>query len=126
MRVAPSVAILSTVFIAACFLQTARAEGIGTLIEAGKSMDSAKKELSAETSGFENVKNAIALGALKKGASRDAVAAQYGQPVVKNDDYATSRERWVYKPARSSFFDGPRIYLYFAKSGSLDEIKVLE
>jgi hypothetical protein len=102
-----------------------QAEGIGTLVEAGKSMDSAKRELSEETASYERVRSAIESGALQIGQSARGIEAQYGKPVVRNEDFSTKGERWVYKPARSSFFEGARIYLYFDGKGSLAEIKKL-
>lgn len=87
-------------------------------------MDTAKKELNEETVRFNSIKSAIESGALKKGLSRQAVSSQYGEPVVVNEDRATNRERWVYKPASSSFFEGAKAYLFFDKNGALDEIKL--
>ena len=101
------------------------ADGIGSLIEVGKGMDAAKKDLAEETARFNSVKSAVETGALQKGISRQAVLSQYGEPVVMNEDFATNRERWVYKPASSSFFEGERIYLFFDASGALNEIKIM-
>jgi hypothetical protein len=105
------------------YLSPLYADGIGSLIEVGKSMDVAKKELAAETARFNSIKSAVESGALQKGLSRQAILSQYGEPVVMNEDFTTKRERWVYKPASSSFFEGSRIYLYFDANGSLVEIK---
>jgi hypothetical protein len=114
------------VLCAVCLAATCRAEGINTLMEASKGMDEAKKELDAETAGFNRVKNAVDNGAIQKGQPRQAILNQYGQPVVMNEDLATKRERWVYKPASSSFFEGARITLFFDANGTLDEIMALQ
>jgi len=126
---AQAIAVAAFLFIAfsACSYPAAsRAEGIGALVEAGKSMDSAKKALNQETANFNGVKSAIESGALRKGLSKQAIASQYGEPVVINEDFATKRERWVYKPASSSFFEGARICLLFDSSGALDEMVALQ
>lgn len=118
------------IFLAAMFMvmmsSSVDADGINTLITAGKSMDSARRELSAETAAFERVKSAVYSGAIRKGLSAQSVASQYGEPVVKNEDFSTKRERWVYKPAGSSFFEGARIYIYFNANGLVDEVKALQ
>jgi len=112
------------VVLAICLPAICVADGIGSLAAVGKSMDEAKKELAQETASFNSVKSAIENGALQKGLSRQAVWNQFGEPVVMNRDYATNRERWVYKPASSSFFEGARAYLFFDRNGILDEIKL--
>jgi hypothetical protein len=117
--------ILATILVVSAVCAAAYADGVGSLIEVGKSMDAAKKELAEETARFNNVKSAIESGALQKGLSRQAVLSQYGEPVVSNKDLATNRERWVYKPASSSFFEGQRAYLFFNNNGDLDEVKFL-
>jgi hypothetical protein len=118
--------VLAIVFIAFTpWLSLSHADGIGSLAEVGKSMDAAKKELDQETVRFNAVKNAVESGTLKKGISKQAILGQYGEPVVMNKDFATNRERWVYKPASSSFFEGERIYLFFDTGGTLNEIKLL-
>jgi hypothetical protein len=126
MRVKISFAIFTFVFMAGCLMRIAGAEGIGTLVEAGKNMDSAKRELAAETASFEGLKAAIDNGSARRGISREAISGQFGKPVIMNEDPVTKRERWVYKPAGSSFFEGARIYLYFDSDGNLDEIKTLK
>ena len=104
----------------------ARAEGIKSLIEVGKSMADINAAMDEETRAFNGVKSAVDSGAIKKGLSKDSIRAQYGDPVIANDDSATKREKWVYKPAASSFFEGIRICLYFDSSGTLDEIKTVK
>lgn len=99
-----------------------RAEGIGSLIEVGKSMELSQKESGQETVNFENVRNAVGNGLLKKGQARQAIWSQFGEPVVINQDLRTKRERWVYKPASSSFFGREKIVLFFDAGGRLDEI----
>lgn len=116
--------VLATVLVVFTACAVSYADGIGSLAEVGKSMDSAKKDLAEETARFNGIKNAIESGVLKKRLSRQAVLSQYGEPVVMNEDLATKRERWVYKPASSSFFEGPKAYLFFDVNGDLVEIKI--
>jgi len=102
------------------------AEGLDALIEAGKSMADINVAMEEETRAFNAVKAAIDRGAIKKGLSKASIRAQYGEPVIINDDSATKREKWAYKPATSSFLKGTRIYLYFSTGGMLDEIRVVD
>ena len=103
-----------------------RAEGIDSLIEVGKSMADINEAMAEETRVFNAVKAAVDLGAIKKGLTKDSIREQYGEPVIINDDSATKREKWGYKPSTSSFLKGIRIYLYFDAKGLLDEVKVAE
>ena len=102
------------------------AGGIDSLAEVGKSMADIKAAMDAETKAFNRVKEAVDSGAIKKGISGSEIISRYGEPVIANDDSATGREKWVYKPADSSFFKGIRIYLFFDDTGALDEIKILQ
>lgn len=102
---------------------SARADGLGTLIEVGGNMTEIAREYDAQTARFEQVRQALGRGAIAKGVSRDSVIARYGEPVIANTDTATGREKLVYMPATSDFFEGIKIYLYFA-GGALDEIRV--
>ncbi len=102
------------------------AEGLGTLIELGKSQAEMQKQYAQETKTFEAVKRAIEAGMVKKGMNKASVLAKYGEPVVIVDDPAGKREDWIYKPAESSFFKGIRATLFFTAEGVLDEAKLEE
>ena len=102
------------------------AEGLGTLIELGKSQAEMHKQYAQETKAFEAVKRAIGAGVLKKGMDKASVLAKYGEPVVRVDDLDGKREDWIYKPAESSFFKGIRAILFFNAEGVLDEAKLEE
>ena len=103
-----------------------RAEGLGTLIELGKSQAEIQKQYAQETRAFEAVKKAIEAGALKKGMDKASITAKYGEPVVVVNDPDGKREGWIYKPAESSFFKGVRATLFFTADGMLDEAKIEE
>ncbi|MCX5678982.1 MAG: hypothetical protein NTY76_07775 [Candidatus Omnitrophica bacterium] len=103
-----------------------RAGGIDSLVEVGKSMADINAAMDEETRAFNRVKEAIDTGIIKKGISEAEVRSRCGEPVIANDDSATKREKWVYKPATSSFFKGIRIYLFFDDTGALDEIRTLQ
>ena len=90
-----------------------RAEGLDSLVEVGKSMADISAGFNEETKAFNRVKAAVDSGAIKKGLLKASIRTQYGEPVIINDDSATKREKWAYKPAASSFFEGIRIYLFF-------------
>ncbi|MDP3730472.1 MAG: hypothetical protein Q8R14_02980 [Candidatus Omnitrophota bacterium] len=102
------------------------AEGLGTLIELGRSQAEIQKQYAQETKAFEAVKKAIETGSVRKGMDKASVLAKYGKPIVVVDDLDGKREDWIYKPAESSFFKGIRATLIFAVSGALDEAKLEE
>jgi len=102
------------------------AEGLGTLIELGRSQAEMQKQYARETKAFEAVKKAIGAGDIKKGVDKVSVLAKYGEPVVMVDDLDGKREDWIYKPAESSFFKGIRATLFFTAQGMLDEAKLEE
>ena len=102
------------------------AEGLGTLIELGKSQAEMEKQYAQETKAFEAVKIAIAAGMVKKGMDKASLLAKYGEPVVMVDDPDGKHKDWIYKPAESSFFKGIRATLFFAAEGVLDEAKLEE
>jgi len=102
------------------------AEGLGTLIELGKSQAEIQKQYARETRAFDAVKRAIDAGDLKNGMDRASVLAKYGEPVVVVNDFDGKREDWIYKPAESSFFKGIRATLFFTAEGLLDETKIEE
>ena len=102
----------------------ARAEGLSTLIEISKDQADIQKEYSEETKSYENVKRGVGSGSLAKGQDKKAISDKFGAPVVVVGEYGTDREKWIYKPASSSFFSGPRISLFFTKGGLLEEISI--
>ena len=102
------------------------AEGLGTLIELGRSQAGIQKQYREETKTFEVVKKAIASGAINKGQGKAFIRAKYGEPIVIVNDLDGQREDWIYKPASSSFFKGIRATLFFTAEGVLDEAKLEE
>ena len=98
-------------------------EGLDSLVEVGRSMADISAAMDKETKAFNAVKAAVDNGDIKKGLSKAEIRSRYGEPVIANDDSATNREKWAYKPADSSFFKGIRIYLFFDDKGILDEIR---
>ena len=103
----------------------AYAEGLDTLIKVGRSMADISSAYDGETKSFNRVKSAVDDGDIKKGMAKEDIRRRYGDPVIANNDSVTNSEKWVYKPAGSTFFKGIRIYLYFDDKGLLDEIKTL-
>jgi hypothetical protein len=97
------------------------AEGLGTLMQVGKSMDDAERALSAETAQFEKVETGFDSGAIKKGMAQGEVIKIYGYPQVAFKDSLTKRDKWVYKPGSSNYFEGAKIYIFFDDKGLLDE-----
>ena len=102
------------------------AEGLGTLIELGRSQADIQRQYAEETRTFERVKKAIESGAITKGQTKESIKSKYGEPVVAVKDLDGKRDDWVYKPESSSFFKGVRATLIFTEEGLLDEAKVEE
>ena len=102
------------------------AEGLGTLIELGKSQAEIQNQYARETKTFESVKRAIEDGAVKKGMDKASVLAKYGEPVVRLDNPDGKGEYWIYKPAESSFFEGVKATLSFTGEGVLEKVSVEE
>ncbi|OGW75979.1 MAG: hypothetical protein A2Z72_04785 [Omnitrophica bacterium RBG_13_46_9] len=100
------------------------ADGLSALIEVGKSQEEMLKAENEETERFEEIRNAVESGQIRKGDSQESVAKKYGEPIImlKDEDYA---EKWVYKPASSSWFSGIKIYLFFDKDKNLCGIKIM-
>ena len=103
---------------------SARADGLNSLIEVGRSQGEIAKAYTEETRTYEGVKRAIEGGGIAKGKSKKEILDRYGEPVVMVGDYGTDREKWIYKPQTSDFFKGPKISLIFTKDGILDEILI--
>ena len=113
--------ILSTALIV-----NAHAAGIGELMDISRAQADAQREYQQETRAFERVKAAIKSGEIRKGQLKKEIDDRYGGPVVNTTEFETDREKWIYKPAKSSFFSGAKAYLYFDKDNKLDEIKITE
>ena len=116
-----AVSILALVFVSPIY---ASADGLDSLIEVGKSQGEIAKAYSEETRAYERVKRAIEGGEIAKGGTKKSILDKCGEPVVTVGDYGTDREKWIYKPAASDFFKGPKISLFFTKDGILDEISI--
>ena len=114
------------IFIFFLLLPTANGSNIGELMDIARAQKDAQRSYADETKTFNRVKAAIDSGAIKKGVPEKEIKSRYGEPVVNITNSATGRGKWIYKPAKSSFFSGIKIYLIFDKDKNLDEIKVVE
>jgi len=101
------------------------ADGIGTLMQVGKSMDEIQRDYDKETAAYGRVKEAVATGGIKKGVKQAAVL-KYGAPVVIMTEAAGKRQVWVYRPGTTDLLNKPKIRLFFDDSGALDQITVVE
>lgn len=117
--------VLSTLILFLCS-STAYAVGLGQLMGIARAQKDAQATYAKETRTFDRVKAAVDKGEIKKAQTKKEIASRYGEPVVNITESGTGRDKWIYKPAKSSFFEGVRVYLYFDKDDKLDEIKVLE
>lgn len=116
-----------TIFLSLFLLSSiAHAVGLGQLMEISRAQKDAQRAYADETKAYGRVKSAVDKGAIKKGDSRKSIGDRYGEPVVSIIDANTKREKWIYKPASSSFFEGVKVYLYFDKDDKLDEVKLVE
>ncbi|MDD4879869.1 MAG: hypothetical protein PHR22_05410 [Candidatus Omnitrophica bacterium] len=104
---------------------TCRADGLGTLMRVGKSMDEIQRDYDRETAAYSRVKEAIGNGGIKKGVKQAAVL-KYGEPVVVVTEAMRKRQVWVYRPGTTDLLNKPKIRLFFDDSGVLDQITVVE
>ena len=118
--------ILLAVFIVSLISSSAYCAGLGELMDIARAQKDAQATYTEETRAFERVKEAIDKGAIKKGQSKEEIKNRYGDPVVSIPEYGTGREKWIYKPAKSSFFAGLKAYIYFDKDNNVDETKIVE
>ena len=102
-----------------------RADGIGTLMQVGKSMDEIQRDYDKETATYNSVKEAVGKGEIKKGLKQDAVL-KYGEPVAVVTEAVNKRQIWVYRPGTTDLLNKPKIRLFFDDSGTLDQVTVLE
>ena len=102
-----------------------RADGIGTLMQVGKSMDEIQRDYDKETATYNRVKEAVAKGEIKKGLKQAAVL-KYGEPVAIVTEPVSKRQIWVYRPGTTDLLNKPKIRLFFDDSGAIDQITVLE
>ena len=114
-----------TVFFLILFLSGTNcfADGLDTLIEVGRGQAEIQKSYAGETRIYNDVKEAVEDGEIKKGQGADEIRRKYGEPVVNIPDMETGMDKWIYKPAKSSFFKGEKIYLFFDSTGVLAELK---
>ena len=117
---------MSTLILFLIFWYNTCYAGLGELRQIAASQADAQRAYAEETRAFERVKAAIDRGDIKKGITKKEFESRYGGPVVNTVDSNTGREKWIYKPAKSSFFSGIKAYLYFDRDNKLDEIKIAE
>ncbi len=118
--------VLSTLILVSLLTADTCSAGLGELRDVACAQADAQNTYKEETRAFERVKAAIDKGDIKKGINKKDFKSRYGEPVVNMVDSDTGRRKWIYKPAKSSFFSGIKAYLYFDKDNKLDEIKIVE
>ena len=82
--------------------------------------DSQEKWVAQEEKRFQSLLAEVEQGTLARDAGRDAIAAKFGEPVVKESVPDSDRpvERWLYRhPIQKLAND--RVYLYFDDQGHL-------
>ena len=103
-------------FLAGC-TAASHMEELNTLRAMGKEEKSKAQDTHDEDKNFQKIKAAITEGRLKPGMKAGEVSRQGGEPVVISPQ--ENGEKWVYKPGNADWFSGPKISLYFNKSGLL-------
>ncbi|NQT32172.1 MAG: hypothetical protein HQ594_00690 [Candidatus Omnitrophica bacterium] len=102
----------SLIFASGCSSQ------LDTLIEVDESQKKMGKELKYETASYERIKKAVSAGVLTEGLDAVRIQKKYGSAVVVLSEEDGS-SKWVYKPARESFFTGEKVYLIFNEDDEL-------
>jgi len=113
-------AALSFIFPAGCY-----ADGLGSLMQVGKSMDEIQRDYDQETGTYNRLKEAVGNGEIKKGLTQAAIL-KYGGPVAVVSEVIRKRQIWVYRPGTTDLLNKPKIRLFFDDKGVLDEIAVIE
>ena len=102
------------------------AADLKTLMEIGASQADIAKTLQRETKNYNEVKKAIASGAIKEGLAADTVRKKYGQPILETYDKKHDATKWLYMPASSTHFKGEKLYLYFDKGNKVKSWELVE
>ena len=79
---------------------------LGSLIDLARGQSAMQEGYKKDTRRFERVKSAVEAGTIRKGRPKDEIEDVYGRPVVVLEARQGEREKWIYKPASSSFFKG--------------------
>ena len=92
-------------------------EAAQSLIELGKEEKGKEETLAREEKSFKKVSKAIRRHHLKIGISGPEVMDRFGEPVLIHS--TGEGERWVYKTRQGSWFNSPKIYLFFDETDHL-------
>ncbi|MBI4432970.1 MAG: hypothetical protein HY592_05790 [Candidatus Omnitrophica bacterium] len=109
---------LGSLALAGCgTLATLQSEPVQTLLEAKKDSEIQQTCLHDEEESFQKIAAAARDGRLQPQTSAKEILKKYGPPVIKiaQDD----GEKWGYKSRKSTWFKGPKAYLYFDKDALL-------
>ena len=82
------------------------------MLQLKKDQDDQKLYLKQELDSFKNLHKAIKKKTIFTGESADSILNKVGAPALKDEEQAVTK--WVYlDPAKSSWFSGRKIRLYF-------------
>jgi hypothetical protein len=112
--------LLCAVLPAACY-----ADGLGTIMQVGKSMDDIQRAYDKETATYNRMKEAVGKGVIKKGTPQAAVL-KTGEPVVIATEAMGMRQVWVYRPGTTDLLNKPKIRIFFDDNRMVDEISIKE
>ena len=93
-------------------------EAIGAILDQARHEDLKHDALRREEQSYQKIREAVRQGALRKGTAAEEFVRDYGRPVVEigKKDGAS---KWLYKPASGSWFDSPRVAVYFDAAGKV-------
>jgi hypothetical protein len=93
--------------------------GINSLMTLSNDRKDMIKDLEGETKNYDKIKKAIDQNTMVKGQGMDEIKRKYGEPVIEVPGKDGAPTRWSYKPSETTFFDGPKISLFFDDNSSL-------
>ena len=93
--------------------------GVSSLMAMSKDRGVMVRDLKSETKNYNNMAKALEEGRLTQGQKAEDIMKRYGKPVVELPYREGDLTRWVYKPYETTFFEGPKISLFFDAQGGL-------
>jgi hypothetical protein len=93
--------------------------GLNSLMTLSKDRGVMVRDLEGETKNYDKIARALEDDKLTQGQKAEDIIKRYGEPVVGLPYRSGELTRWVYKPYEATFFEGPKISLFFDDQGDL-------
>lgn len=100
--------------------------GLASLTTLSRDRGHMERHLKNETRNYDRLMQDIERGLLSEGQDAGDIREKYGDPVVDFQGQGGKAERWVYKPFDSTFFQGPKVSLFFGKERDLTGWSIYE